>query len=33
MMWYLAEQIIWLLIVAFLVGIFVGWITSGQTEA
>ncbi len=29
-MWYLASQLFWLLAIAFAIGIFVGWTTSGN---
>lgn len=32
-MWYLVEQLFWLLLIAFIVGLVVGWMTSGRQQA
>lgn len=32
-MWYLVEQLFWLLLIAFVVGLVVGWMTSGRQQA
>jgi len=29
-MWYLATQLVWLLLVAFAIGVVTGWMTSGR---
>jgi hypothetical protein len=32
-MWYLIEQLAWFLVIAFLIGLIVGWVTSKKKSA
>ena len=32
-MWYLVEQLFWLLLIALVIGIIVGWMTAGRKSA
>lgn len=32
-MWYLIEQLFWFLLIAFVIGLVVGWVTSGKQPA
>lgn len=32
-MWYLIEQFIWFLLIAFVIGLIVGWVTSRRKQA
>lgn len=32
-MWYLATKLIWFLLIAFVIGIVVGWMTSSKKPA
>ena len=32
-MWYLISQLFWLLAIAFAIGMFVGWTSSGRSRA
>jgi len=32
-MWYLIEQLFWFLLIAFVIGLIVGWVTSKKKSA